>query len=184
VTILVSLLHHLVVAYPSQSLFQQHLDAIPSSLLPQHSPASKWINSLSRSLRTRNYIKFEELTRPSAITPLLENSDLLSDSFGSLSLSPQDGRHEGLPRQALYEIVDLLRNKARATSWDVIRSAYRELSCGTEAGDWLTRSLCLKSLLPYGISAEAEQWLEQQSPLGHVRAKEGAVGRWIVCKVR
>lgn len=180
-TILVSLIHHLVSTYPSQSLFQQYLGDIPPSLLPRKSDASKWINALSRSLRTHNFIKFEELTRLSNITPFLDPQRKLSSSSES---TPSYHGVADLPRQALYEIIESLRVKARSTSWDIIRSAYREVSSGSETGDWLARSLFLKSFRPYGPTVGAEQWLEQQSPLGHVRPKEGIINRWIIYKVR
>ena len=190
ITILVSLLHHLVATYPSQLSFRQCLDEIPSSLMPRSLETLQWINSLSWSLRTRNYIKFEELTRLSAISQLFTvsgtDTDTLSTALASLSIVPDN--NNSLPRRAFEVLVDNLRRKTRATTWNVIRAAYREFSCATaaeESGtpDWLARSLCLRRLLPYEVAIDADMWLEQQSLLGYVRRKEGTDRRWIVCKV-
>jgi hypothetical protein len=191
-TVLISLMHHLVAGYPSQLSFRQHLNLIPSSLFQQTPEALKWITSLSHSLRTRNYIKFEELTRRSPISQLFSGSgtdtDTLSTALASLSIVPEDDIGT-LPRRALEALINNLRKKARATAWDVIRAAYREFSCATTAEgngtrDWLARSLCLRPLVPYEVAFDADMWLEQQSLLGYVRRKEGVDGRWIVCKVR
>lgn len=195
--ILVSLVHHLVAGYPSQLSFRQHLGAIPSPLLhaPRNKEAVTWLRSLSRALRTRNYIHFEKLTCRSAICQLFEdsdsgtNTDKLSTALGSLSISPEDNIHS-LPRRALEVLVVKLQERARATAWDVIRAAYRELSCtntpeGDETRDWLARSLCLRPLVSHAIELDVEIWFEQQSELGSVRRKDSDVnGKWIVCKVR
>ena len=53
-TILLSSLHHLLVAYPSQVPFNQFLQSIPETLLPRASPIYAWITSLAASIRTRN----------------------------------------------------------------------------------------------------------------------------------
>ena len=192
-TILVSLLHNLVAGYPSQSSFRQYLDTVPSSLSQRNPEALKWINSLSRSLRTRNYIKFEELTRRSVIAQLFDDSgtslnsstDELPTALASLSLFSRNTNHT-LPRQALEVLVASLRRKARAMAWDVIRASYREFSCteGSGTQDWLARSLCLRPLVQHEVEHDVQMWLKQQDLLGYVRKKEGADGRWIVCKVR
>ena len=190
-TILISLVHHLVASYPSQLSFRQHLNEIPSSLVHRALEVLQWMSSLSRSLRTRNYIKFEELTRPSAISQLFSGSgpdtDALLTPLASLSIVAEDNSNS-LPKRALEVLVDNLRRKARATTWNIIRAAYREFSCATaaegcETRDWLARSLCLRPLSPYEVAFDVEMWLEKQRPLGYVRRKEGVDGRWILCKV-
>ena len=83
--------------------------------------------------------------------------------------------------------VDSLRAKVRETAWTVMRSAYRELACHVGSMDtrnWLERSLCLKSTISESFTIPLEQFLDQQSSLGTIRAKEGVEGRWIVCKIR
>ncbi|KAF9468637.1 hypothetical protein BDZ94DRAFT_1279714 [Collybia nuda] len=185
VTILISLVHHLVATYPSQSLFQQHLDTIPLSLLPKNSKASKWINSLARSLRARNFIEFERLTGPFTIGRLFDAQDTPSNPpKGSSPMLSTNGRLADLSHSALYEIIDSLRSKTRGTSWDVFRSAYREVSCASETGNWLARSLFLNPLGPHTATIGVDQWFKQQSQLGHVRPKEGTADKWIVCKFR
>ncbi|KAF8073892.1 hypothetical protein FPV67DRAFT_772970 [Lyophyllum atratum] len=183
-TVLISLLHHLVTAYPSQSSFGQHFATIPADFLPEDSAPFKWITSLARSLRTQNYTAFELLTRPSRVSELLSGDDDLSSALKSLSISHGDSGTP-LAYRAFYGLVHSLRDKTRAITWGIIRSAYRELSCSTEGTQvWLKDSLCLRSVVPYGRDAGAEQWLEQQSSLGHTRQKEGVAGRWIIYKVR
>ena len=87
-------------------------------------------------------------------------------------------------------LVDSVRAKARATAWLVIRSAYRELHCvpppvdvpvvAASTSEWLARSLALH---PAEAMKAVDIWLEQKCAEGEVRRKEGAEGRWIVCKV-
>ncbi|KAF5382473.1 hypothetical protein D9615_003027 [Tricholomella constricta] len=182
-SVVISLLHHLVVAYPSQSSFRQHFASIPSGLIPRNSAASKWIVSLAKSLRTQNYAAFELSTRPSSISRLFEGFNDLSSALKSMSISSGEGG--SLSRQALSGLVHSLRSKARETTWEIIRSAYREVSCtNEETQTWLGSSLCLQSVVPYGRGIGAEDWLEQQSMHGHTRHKDGVVGRWIIYKAR
>lgn len=106
-------------------------------------------------------------------------------SLAPLSLLPQAS--PSLAQRALFTLVESVRAKARISAWNVIRSAYREISCNAESEDthaWLMRSLCLQSVIYDGHSVEPEQWLEQQSAIGHVRRKEGFEGRWVLSRVR
>lgn len=186
-TVLISLVYHLVATYPSQRAFSQHFDMIPSSFMPKNSGARKWISSLSSCLRSRNYFKFEELTHRSTILRLFEDTTTAEPVILLASLSISARESQTLVQRALFSLVDSLRKKARETAWDVIRSAYRELSCHADCQgtrDWLTRSLCLQSIVHDGHDLTMDQWLEQQSSLGRVRRKEGVEGGWIVCKVR
>jgi hypothetical protein len=83
--------------------------------------------------------------------------------------------------------LDALRKKARASFWGVIRGAYREVSCNPNFEDtrsWLSRSLCLESILSEDLTLEPEAWLDEESTVGHTRRKEGVEGKWIICKVR
>ena len=178
-SILISLLHYLVTSYPSQSTYNQHRTQV---LLPKQSKVSVWLISLTRCLRMHNYAQFENLSGRKSILAVIEES--------TTSLGKNEHRSQAnsdLGTRALLILVDSLRRKAGDSAWDIIRSAYRELSCqptslGTET--WLRRSLCLDSVVLDDPSFEVESWLEQKVPLGHVRRKEGVEGRWIICKIR
>ncbi|KAF8627424.1 hypothetical protein AX17_006239 [Amanita inopinata Kibby_2008] len=174
-TIFVSLIHQLVINYPSQGPYVQQLDSIPLCLFPKDSEARKWIASLSASLRTRNYVRFEEQSVRSTLLRVLglqqEQESKLETNLGLL---------------AICTAVDGLRIKVRETAWTVMRSVYRELTCHVESEtrDWLGRSLCLHSVLSEDFAISLDHWLEKQHSLGAVRPKEGVQGRWIVCKIR
>ncbi|KAG6916318.1 hypothetical protein DXG01_007368 [Tephrocybe rancida] len=183
VVALISLLHHLSAAYPSQGTFRQFFDTIPAGFLPRTSAAFKWITGIAKSLRTQNYATFDVLSNSSNSLKLFERPEDLSGSMNSLSLSGGDS--EKLSRQALLALTHSLRNKAQLTTWGIIRSAYRELLCNSEETQiWLERSLCLQSAVPYGRDITPEQWLEQHSTSGHTRLKEGVQGKWLIYKVR
>ncbi|KAF8645222.1 hypothetical protein AX16_008049 [Volvariella volvacea WC 439] len=176
--ILVALLHHLIAAYPSQGVYNQHLDAISSSLFPRDCTSRKWIVSLAICLRTKNYCKVEHLTKGETVLSLLHPLERM----GTEVTFPAS-----LSSHAVRCLVDRLREKARQNAWAIIRSAYRELSCNDESADtrtWLTRSLYLDSVASDQSSTALDQWLDQHSELGHVRKKEGVEGRWVICKVR
>lgn len=183
-TVLISLLHHLVASYPSQSTYEQYLDTIPSSFLPKASEPRRWIDSVARSLRTRNIIKFDRLTDMTALLPLFQP---LEAGENASKLPPPTMKATTLAQKALCCLVDSLRQCAQETAWDVIRAAYREFACqqGSDiTRDWLERSLCLKSVSSLGVSVALDEWLEKRASVGQVRPKEGVEGRWIVCKVR
>ena len=184
-TILLSSLHHLLVAYPSQVPYSRFLQSIPETLLPRASPIYAWITSLAASLRTRNYARFERLSRKASLSEILEKPDSISATLGALTITPQANR--ALAFKALLTLLDSLRIKSRETSWAIIRSAYRELTCGvqpSETKSWLSRSLCLQSVVSDEFNVEAEHWLAQQVPLGAVRRREDVEGKWLVYKVR
>ena len=183
ITILISLLHNLVSAYPSQSLFRDRLHALPHHIFPQGTAAYLWLSSLSSSLRCRNYVKFEEVTRPTAFAQLLGKSLHKSDDV------PTHSKYDPyLCDDAFHALVDKLRTVSRTMTWSVIRHAYRELSFRVElegTRDWLTRSLALQSVLPGAKShVPVEEWLEDKAAEGHVRQKEGVEHTYIISKVR
>ncbi|KAJ7625257.1 hypothetical protein DFH06DRAFT_1228978 [Mycena polygramma] len=173
ITVLVSLLHHLVGAYPSQREFQAYIASVPEPFFPDGSAARAWITSLAGCIRARNYAKIDRLSRCSA----------LPDDAGVSSAAES---RQDLPRKALYHLVGSLRNKTREMAWTVLRSAYRELSCQVDphlhTREWLERSLVLHSDIPRVCSIDLDEWLDLQNGLGHVRRKDGVDGRWIVCK--
>lgn len=172
--IIVSLIHHLLVTYPTQGLFQQHLDSIPHHLFAKYSEARKWLITLAACLRNRHYTSFERETRRSTTLRVLGQEDKDPDSV-----------HLGL--LAIFVGIDGLRAKARESAWSVMRVAYRELVCHAEytnTRNWLERSLCLQSAVSEACNVSLDHWLRQQNAVGSIRAKEGAEGRWIVCKTR
>ncbi|KAF9046082.1 hypothetical protein BJ165DRAFT_1345419 [Panaeolus papilionaceus] len=181
-TPLCSLLHHLVASYPSQGTYHQHLDTIPESLLPRKSKHAIWLFDIAKSLRRRNYAKFAQLSSTKGLLSVLESR---KDSGAN---SP-DATRDTLKfnDQALYLLLDSLRQKAGSNAWTILRASYRELSCdqanaGTKS--WLINSLCLDSVSSFVVSTDLDEWLKEREKLGHLRAKEGLDGRWIVCKVR
>ncbi|KAF9262908.1 hypothetical protein L218DRAFT_866351 [Marasmius fiardii PR-910] len=179
-TILISLLHELLIAYPSNGNYQQTLKtALRLGYFRRSSDAYLWINSLSSSLRTHNYSKFEELTRYETFSPFMKNTEDPSDKSSS----------SWLKEKAMVSMVDQLRAKCRDKTWSILRSAYRELACHEESGTrgWLIRSLALQSAATSeGKRSEAvlDDWLEEKSSLGHVQRKEGVQHRWLLARVR
>ncbi|KAG6850338.1 hypothetical protein H0H93_014611 [Arthromyces matolae] len=163
IIVLISLLHHLIAVYPSQGTFRQFFDTIPSEFLPKTSEAHAWITALARSIRTIDYASFSALTSPSRLSTFLDDKDDLSQALQSLSLNNDD--KESLPRRSFFTLMHSLRAKFQATTWNVVRSAYREISCNDE-------------------HLTLEQWLEKESTHGHSRQKEGADGRWLIYKPR
>ena len=125
-----------------------------------------------------------------------------------------DGRELAL--EAIGVLVETLLEKARGTTWRVLRTAYREVSLGATpsgsigapmhdnghdagtTGDWLARSLVLRTLAPRTAGSESESgsegagvrhgrleaWLEERCGKGEARRKEGEgmEGRWIFVK--
>lgn len=184
-SVLVSLLHHLVAQYPSQGTYFQQRDSLSGGLLNADSEVMKWMASLTRSLRLRNYAKFATLTQRSHVIALLQPFLNTDQATQASPVGPKSDSDLGL--KAILNLLDALRKKASITAWTVIRAAYRELSCGStpsETGAWLSRSLCLDTLLDSDFSVDAERWLIDKIPAGHIRRKEGVEGKWIVCKVR
>ena len=64
---LISAFHFLVAAYPSQSRCSEHLALLPSSFLPKDAPPHKWLSDVMRALRSRNFARFESLTKDDKI---------------------------------------------------------------------------------------------------------------------
>lgn len=190
ITTLISLVHHLLIAYPSQRTFHQHFSSLPASLLPVGSASDKWIRSLSLSLRSNNYFKFEELTRPSVYLALCDTSLTEKSDSKNLGNALKQTIYSNTPSvfstEALHMLVDELRSKHREKTWHIIRSAYRELACNPDSltRGWLERSLALPIIDPDNKGADLDNWLEKRRDDGHLRRKDGAAeGRWIVCKI-
>lgn len=98
-------------------------------------------------------------------------------------------------------LVESLLEKAREPTWDVLRTAYREVHLrtaptGAAAGEttaaWLARSLVLRVASAgvqdlYGSDTGFDAvttWLEERSTNGEARRKEGEgmEGKWILMK--
>ncbi|KAH9480358.1 hypothetical protein JR316_0006956 [Psilocybe cubensis] len=184
-SVMISLLHHLVAQYPSQGTYFQQRNSLPSGLLHTYSEGMEWLASLTKSLRFRNYAKFAMLTQRSHVMALLQRfSDNDKAAYNSQTGLKSDS---DLAIKAILNLLDSLRKKVSETAWTIIRATYRELSCDStpnETGAWLSRSLCLENLLDSRFSVDAERWLVDKIPIGHVRRKEGVEGKWVVCKVR
>ncbi|KAJ3548365.1 hypothetical protein NMY22_g1293 [Coprinellus aureogranulatus] len=185
-TIILSLLYHLATTYPSQTTYRKHLETIPTEHLPRDSKAFRWLSSLVRSLRTRNYAQFDRLSRTSNLVEILGGQVGGLLMIESLTKSPRADASRELAHNAILTVLHTLRTKARETFWAVLRSAYNELACTPNAGDskqWLTRSLVMQSPLSEDLTLEAEAWLEEQARTGQVLPKEGVKGRYL-CRFR
>jgi hypothetical protein len=172
---LISLLHHLIAGYPSQKTYFEHLSCLSPNVLDRTSEAYVWISNLATSLRTLNHIRVEALSRHDVYKHIL-----------SVSKSPIETNDElvRLSQDAMHALVERLRSKARDKAWVVLRSAYRELSASEETQTWMTKCLLLSTEQTSASNLSLEEWMNERCRDGHLRPKEGAVGRWIVCKVR
>jgi len=185
---LISLLHHLVAGYPSQTTFHRHLSTIPSLFLPRGSQAYKWISSVASALRMNNYVKLEILTRPSVIHDVTSGSDATHEGPPpSVSSARCSMRHVDpkLADEATLALVGALQTKARMRIWLILRTAYRELWCQPEydTSQWLEKTLALNLRSADGTrDPNVGTWLERREKDGDVRKKEGTDNRWILVK--
>lgn len=190
--VILSCLHFLATAYPSQSRFLEHIASLPSYLLPKSSDAQRWLWNLARSLRQRNFARLEQLTARATFSTLVAAAQSQEAPSSKASGAPDD-----LALEVIATLVGALRTKARETVWSVLRSAYRELSCptpdATQESDepstrvWLRRSLLLAPVtLPTDGQIDStliDDWLKTKHASGNVRPKEGVEGRWMVLKI-
>ncbi|CCM06286.1 uncharacterized protein FIBRA_08537 [Fibroporia radiculosa] len=190
-----SLLHNILVGYPSQSRYYEQLYSLPRHILPRDSCASQWLHKLTRSLRTRDYAVLQDLTSCEAFKGIFPDT-----VDGAQPVTTLPGAPTNLSLEAACTLVDEIRNKARETTWTILRSAYRELQClpNTEArhdkdidsltSNWLLRSLALRpitsSMDDVDSYALIEEWLVRRCTQGEVRRKEGhgMEDKWIICK--
>lgn len=104
-------------------------------------------------------------------------------------------RKPDLPKTALRVLLSRLRAKARDRAWVIFRSAYREMSEEDKLRRWLERYLALESVESASLEKMEEcvlgmgkialdDWMRERERDGHIRRKEGAAGKWVVCKVR
>lgn len=185
-TSITSLLHLLATGYPSQSRYSEHLNSIPIDYL---SPSVRsWLRELTRALRLHNFACIERSTNRYAMLNCLNLGT--TETPRDDSNAPRD-----IAIEALATLLDMLRSKASATAWSILRSAYYELSCpipsegtGSLARDWLLRSLLLRTVAfkddAVDNTAILDTWIRERLTLGELKPKEGVEGRWIVCKVK
>ena len=193
-SIVLSSLHFLSIGYPSQSRYLEHLHTLPSSFLPKSHPAKAWLRELTWTLRSHIYSNLEKLTSREACAHILERPK--DTKIEHARAPPQKYSYPiNLTLEALCTLVDALRNRARDTSWLVLRTAYRELSLPepsevdpTPTREWLCRSLTLHPVKMTGSLTTVDdvtlldKWVESRRAQGDVRPKEGVEGRWIVVK--
>ncbi|GJE88487.1 hypothetical protein PsYK624_045700 [Phanerochaete sordida] len=183
-----SLLYYLLVAYPSQSRYGEHLDYVPKGLIPDG--IRQWLRDLTRALRQHSYSRLERLTERGAVETALGSASARPAN------EPKPGAPSDLALEALCGLLDSIRSRARDTTWTILRSAYRELSCpkptdapaSTFTRDWLLRCLLLRRVAPNDDKKSDEQllddWLTERVSRAELRPKDGAEGRWIVCKLK
>lgn len=155
-SLLLSLLHNLVVGFPSQTSFHQVLSETPRPFVSSN--WHSWSVAVAKNLRVSDFVSFNKLTT----SPHLP-------SFG-----PND---PPLGIRAFDQVIASLRERARTRFWAVIRSAYREVALPSDAESrlWLSHSLCL-------LSSELDGWVEMQAANGQLRRKDGSQDRWTVIR--
>lgn len=178
-TVLILLLHHLIISFPSQQSYLDQVKYVVPNLLGRPSTAYLWISTLARSLRTLNFVQFERLSHPDAYEHLLPSSRPITSSV----VTPATVFHD-LPRIAVHTLVSRLRLKARDEAWIVVRNAYRELSSSDETQIWLGKRLFFDSFGCEATVVRFDEWVRERCRDGHLRPKEGVEGRWMVCKAR
>ncbi|KIO05369.1 hypothetical protein M404DRAFT_141071, partial [Pisolithus tinctorius Marx 270] len=176
-TAILMLLHTLIITYPSQRAYFDTLKSIPECILDRKSETYVWVRAVARCLGGCDFVEFEKLTRGSSVF------DLVASTAPNAQAIPS--RHTlDLARTALRVLLSRLRAKARDRAWVVFRSAYREISEGDEVKRWLERYLALESSVPGTGKIPFDEWIRERERDGHVGRKEGAVGKWVVCKLR
>jgi len=177
ISLLVSLINHLVTQYPSQILYRQQHASLPRDWIPI--PTSEWLDSLTRSLRSGNYYKIGILTDEKYMMQTLQ----LHMHADTSEVGIHTQFHNNLSVRAFRTAIDSLLAKVRVTSWRIVRSAYRELWFEElyNTRRWLCDSLVMDS--PRS-SERFEKWLAEAEKLNELRRKEESQGRWIIMKVR
>jgi len=177
ISLLISLINHLITQYPSQILYRQHYVSLPKDWISL--ATRKWLDSLTCSLRSGNYYKIGFLTNERYMMSALQLS-MHTDTSGT---SVPTQLHDNLSIRAFKLVIDSLLTKTRASAWRIVRSAYRELwleeSYNTRR--WLCDSLAMDS--PRS-SESFEKWLAGAENLNELRRKEGTQDKWIVMRVR
>ncbi|KAH9891852.1 hypothetical protein C8Q73DRAFT_792172 [Cubamyces lactineus] len=156
------------------------------------SSAHEWLTEIARCLRRRNYARLEALSRHAVYARLVGSVNAQSPESQSGFKEVADRETPDLAVEAIRALVQSLLDKARWTTWNVVRTAYREINLkavlpGITQEDttamWLARSLVLDRT--GGDAYEiVETWLEERRVKGEARRKEGEgmEGRWILVK--
>ncbi|KAG1729409.1 hypothetical protein EDB19DRAFT_1743850 [Suillus lakei] len=163
-SVLISLLHHLIRDTIAKSLLRTSFVPL-AHVLDRTSEAHAWISNLATSLRTLNHIRFEALSRHDVYRHLLPVSKASDETHHALDRLSQD---------AVHALVERLRSKARDKVWVVLRKTQT----------WMAKCLLLSTEQASTSGLSLEEWIDGRCRDGHLRPKEGAVGKWIVCKVR
>ena len=179
ISLLISLINHLVSQYPSQILYRQQYISLPKDWISL--PTRKWLDSLSYSLRSGNYYKIGSLTNEKYMMSALQLSIHTDTDTSEASMPTQ--LDDNLSIRAFKLVIDSLLTKARASAWRIVRSAYRELWLEEPYNTrrWLCDSLAMDSPR---CSESFEKWLAEAEKLNELRRKEGTQDRWIVMRVR
>ena len=185
-TALITFFHIMVHSYPSQSSYHSTLAYFLQQSQFSHEDDGmkeilKWLKSIASAVASRNYVRFERLSRSNEV-------DDVCRRLGPLTSRGIDSRVE-MSRLSLRCLVEDLRTKVRDTVWDIVTVTYRELDTIGNA-DWLLQSLMIAPDPKAGDSRSlsdvcqfADSWLEQRGET-EVRRKEGYQGRWILCRRR
>ncbi|KAJ3569391.1 hypothetical protein NP233_g5082 [Leucocoprinus birnbaumii] len=156
-SLLISLIHHLATQFPSQSPYHHQISSMPKDWLP--SDTRTWLGCLTRSLRTGNYYQLGILTGEQRVSQLHDPRD---------STSTPTQLHDQLAVRALTTAIDALRSKARASSWRIMRAAYRELWFEEpyDTRHWLRISLEIED------PEEFDQWLAEVEKSNEMKKKD------------
>ncbi|KAF5360592.1 hypothetical protein D9756_004611 [Leucocoprinus leucothites] len=159
-SLLISLTHHLITQYPSQSLYHQQQTSVPKDWLPQIT--HNWLRSLTYNLRSGNYYQLSILTSEKHVGQVLELHTHGDTSKADVTTE----LHNELAIRALRTVVDVLRSKARDSTWKIMKAAYREIWFEEpyDTRRWLCFSLGFDNS---GSGEEFGPWLGKVEELVH-----------------
>lgn len=126
-----------------------------------------WISNLARSLHRNEGTRFEILSRAGTALQLLPKRPPVPEVGPDLAVA------------ALEELLGVLREHARRSTWAVFRKSYREF--GPSSRSWIARLLLFDVNSPAGNDA-LDSWLFRSEQQGEIGPKEGTESYWIVTK--
>lgn len=157
-TLLLCSLCHLVDHYPSQKEYRHfQTQVIPRGQLDKMSAESVWLTKLASRLR-------QHLV-PAVLKLLRERPK--SD--------------HALQESAMEGLLSRLETKIRESSWEVLRTSYRQVACQETSP---TRAWLSQMLLLEGRDNSLDGWLVDHGKLGHCQRKEEIEGRWLLVRAR
>jgi hypothetical protein len=169
--------HHYTLCFFQQSQFNDQFnegEEVRGQIL-------KWLKSIAAAVASRNYVRFQRLTRSEEVDGVCHQLHPL-ESHGVDS-------HLELRCLALRCLIENLRTKVRETVWQMLTVAYRELDT-TASAEWFLRSLMItpdpregESQAPSLACQSAEKWLERRGAQ-ETRRKEGSQNRWLLYRLR